>query len=142
MLTKHIPLAHKYMTVHETYTPSTLIHDCSLSCLGTSISIKIGGLNKFYRVKPPLLVKWCGHARIFHMWVKCQPLHVAGDFFKCNPLFRKQTIFQSNSRKHFVMHQSISFLVVNICINKLYCMLRYLTIYQSCLYLPYLCLLA
>jgi len=38
-------------------THSTQVHDRSLSCLGTSISIKSGWLNKFHGVKPPLLVK-------------------------------------------------------------------------------------
>ena len=74
-------------------THSTQVHDRSLSCLGTSISIKSGGLNKFYRVKPPLLVKWCGHARIFHMWVKCQPLHVAGDFLNATRYLENRQFF-------------------------------------------------
>ena len=30
----------------------------------------------FHRPKLPLLVKWCGHASLFHVWIKCQPSHI------------------------------------------------------------------
>ena len=46
-------------------TPSTYIY---LSWLGTGTSIKSGGLNYFYGLKPHLFVKWCGHGSAFHMW--------------------------------------------------------------------------
>ena len=55
--------------------PNPQIHDRSLSELGTGASIKSVGLNWFYGLKSPLLVKWYGHASVFH-WVKCQSSHI------------------------------------------------------------------
>ena len=39
---------------------------------------QVGMLSWFYGHKSPLLVKWWHHATAFHIWVKCQPSHIAG----------------------------------------------------------------
>jgi len=33
----------------------------------------MAGLNYFYDPKPPLLMKWCGHGSVFHMWINTIP---------------------------------------------------------------------
>ena len=40
---------------------------------GTGTSINSGGVKLVLLAKPPLVVKWCGHATVFHMFVKYQP---------------------------------------------------------------------
>jgi hypothetical protein len=47
-----------------------------LSWFGEGTSIKSGGVKIRLRPKPPLWVKWCGHASALHMWVKYQSSHV------------------------------------------------------------------
>ena len=39
--------------------------------------VKLGSWSKH-----PLLVKWCGHASVFHMWVKCEPSHITKCCYK------------------------------------------------------------
>jgi len=38
--------------------------------------------------KYPLLVKWCGHASIFYVRVKCQPSHITGQAASLKRLLR------------------------------------------------------
>jgi hypothetical protein len=52
-------------------TTNTLIHDHSLSWIGTVTSIKSGGVELVYWPTHPLLVKKIfGHASAFHMRIK------------------------------------------------------------------------
>ena len=39
---------------------------------------KVAALTSCYLSKAPLMVKWCGHACTFHVWVQCQPSHTTG----------------------------------------------------------------
>ena len=43
------------------------MYECSLSWLGTDASIKADEVKLVYGVKPPLLVKWCGHLIMFFL---------------------------------------------------------------------------
>jgi len=58
---------------------------------GTGTSIKGGEVKISLCPKPPLVVKWCGDASVFHMRVKYQPSHITG----WEVLFRKNAVSQS-----------------------------------------------
>ena len=53
--------------------PLTCIYDQFFSWLGTETSIykKGDGVILSLWAYTSLFVKWCGHARVFHMWVRC-----------------------------------------------------------------------
>ena len=51
------------------------IYPCTvlLYWFGNATSIKIGRCNLVLWTQIPLLVKWCGHASVFYLWINFQP---------------------------------------------------------------------
>ena len=56
---KSIPLTHIYMTAQLSW-----------------LQYKVVEVNWFYGSKLPFLVKWCSHASVFQVWVKCRTSHL------------------------------------------------------------------
>ena len=59
-------------------TPTTQIHDRSLSLLCTGTSIKGGGVKRVKWTQISTLREMIVHARAFHMWENCQLSHITG----------------------------------------------------------------
>jgi hypothetical protein len=87
-----------------------LLHDRSLSCLGIGTSIKSDGVKLVLWPQTLLLLKWCGRATVFHMWVKRQLSHITEwTELQCNTLILNtiQNIFNLHETEFVIYITSV-----------------------------------